>query len=135
MGHEEAFVRSFIVKTKQDRYLQKLASPRHRRAFLSRLHHNLDYDSRFARQIPVGEQSVARILSLLRELVAPSVCHAITANSDLDGKELLLAKALDTIVGTGNGAILSCIPGQLAYYESEEQSRRFILERHETKPA
>jgi hypothetical protein len=129
MTHEEAFVHTFIIKTKQDRYLLKLASARHRRTFLSRLHHNLDYVPQLARTIPAEKQSSRQIFALLRGLGAPDTCHVIAANSELDGKELPLDEALNAVVGDGNGVVLSCIPGQLAYYESEEQNGRFILEK------
>jgi hypothetical protein len=129
MEHELAFVRSFIVKPKQPRYLEKLASPKHRRKFLSRLHHNLDYDPKFAALVPPSEQTTALIYARLRELGAPETCHAIAPSADLDGRDLSLRDALGDVIGMGNGVVLSCIPGKLAYYESEEQNGRFILAR------
>jgi hypothetical protein len=45
----------------------------------------------------------------------------------LDGKDIYLEEALEEIVGRGMGAILSCIPGRLAFMETEDE--RFILER------
>lgn len=127
MDHEQAFVETFIVKPKRTRYLEKLASDKHRRKFLSRLHHNLDYVSELATQIPPGEQTVDLIQAKLRSLGAPDECHVITAGADLDGRQLLLQEALNCFVGMGDGVVLSCIPGRLAYYESEEPNGRFIL--------
>jgi hypothetical protein len=129
MDHEQAFVHSFIVKSKQSRYLEKLASPKHRREFLSRLHHNLDYDPKFAVQVPPSEQSAALVYAKLRELGAPEHCHAIAAGTDLDGRQLPLREALANVLGMGNGVVLSCIPGKLAYYESEDANGRYILSR------
>ena len=40
----------------------------------------------------------------------------------------LLLDALKRIVGSGMGTVLSCIPGRLAFVETEDE--RFILERH-----
>src|SRR5207302_5115420 len=60
------------------------------------------------------------------------VCQPITEHPDLDGRELPLAAALVHIVGRGMGAILSCIPGQLAFMETEDE--RFILERLKKAP-
>ena len=127
MDHEQAFIHAFIVKSKQARYRGKLASPKHRREFLSRLHHNLDYNPRLAVQIPPGEQSASLVYAKLRALGAPEQCHAIAAGSDLDGRQLPLRQAIDHVFGMGDGVVLSCIPGKLAYYESEDPSGRFIL--------
>jgi hypothetical protein len=33
------------------------------------------------------------------------------------------------VLGMGDGVVLSCIPGKLAYYESEDASGRYILSR------
>jgi hypothetical protein len=127
--HEQAFVRAFVVADKQERYLTKLGSKRHRKELLSRLHHNLDYEPRFATQVPSAEQSASRILERLRKLGAPAQCYAIAADDTIDGRELLLKDTLDTIVGMGSGVVLSCVPGVLAYYESEEMNGRFVFAR------
>jgi len=84
--------------------LTKLASAKHRKDVLSRLYHHLDYDPKFAARVP-------------------------PADPDLDGKQLLLQAALEAIVGMNNGVVLICIPGALAYYESEDMNGRFVLSR------
>lgn len=127
--HEQAFVRAFIVADKQERYLTKLASSRRRRDITQRLYHNLDYDPRYVAQVPAREQTAQDILALLRKLGAPESCHAIAADIELDGKDLPLEKALERVVGVVDGAILSCVPGVLAYYESEDLKGRYILSR------
>ena len=127
--HEQAFVRAFVVADKQERYLAKLGSKRHRKEFLSRLHHNLDYEPKLATQVPPSEQSPSGILERLRKLGAPAQCYAIAADVTLDGRELPLKDTLDAVVGMGSGVVLSCVPGILAYYESEEMNGRFVLAR------
>src|ERR1041384_1796186 len=125
--HEQAFVRAFVVADKQERYLAKLDSKRHRKEFLSRLHHNLDYEPKLASQVPPAEQSALRIFERLRKLGAPVQCYAIAADDRLDGRELPLKDTREAVVGMGSGIVLSCVPGGLAYYESEEMNGRFIL--------
>jgi hypothetical protein len=127
--HEQAFVRAFVVADKQERYLAKLGSKRHREEFLSRLHHSLDYEPKLATRVPPAKQSSSGILELLRNLGAPSQCYAIAADVTLDGRELPLKDALDAVVGMGSGVVLCCVPGVLAYYESEETNSRFVLSR------
>ena len=129
MDHEQAFVHSFILRAKQSRYLQKLASSKHRREFLSCLHHNLDFDPKFAVQVPPTEQSAELVYAKLRDLGALEHCHVIATGTDLDGRQLHLREALGNVVGMGDGVVLSCIPGKLAYYESEDVNGRFILSR------
>jgi hypothetical protein len=127
--HEQAFVRAFVVADKQERYLVKLGSKKHRREFLSRLHHNLDYEPKLATQVPPAEQSALLILERLRKLGAPTQCYTIAADDALDGRELPLKEALEAVVGMGSGIVLSCVPGVLAYYESEEMNGRFVFAR------
>jgi hypothetical protein len=127
--HEQAFVRAFVVADKQERYLAKLGSNRHRKEFLSRLHHNLDYAPKFVTRIPPAEQNALRILERLRKLGAPAQCYAIAADIKFDARELPLKEALDAVVGMGSGIVLSCVPGVLAYYESEEVNGRFVFSR------
>jgi len=57
---------------------------------------------------------------------APAMCHFIGGEHDGDDVDLLTA--LKTVVGYGQGTVLSCIPGQLAYFEGEVKER-FLLVR------
>lgn len=55
------------------------------------------------------------------------MCYAISEDDAFDGMLLSLREALDAIVGSGSGTLLSCIPGRLGYYEEEGPKVRFIL--------
>lgn len=129
MNDEEAFVRAFILREKQERYLSLLSSPKRRRDILARLDHQLDYDRALATRVAAEDQSSSRISELLAARNAPASCHAISADSTLDGRDLPLRDALDAVVGSGIGTVLSCIPGRLAYYEAEDAGERYILSR------
>jgi hypothetical protein len=129
MSDEEAFVRAFIVTDKQSRYITMLGSPKRRRDFLDRLNRQLDYDASFATTVPAGEQTSSAIVRLLTQRGAPSSCHVISSDPKLDGRDLPLSEALDHVVGSGLGTVLSCIPGRLAYYEAEDAGERYILSR------
>jgi hypothetical protein len=65
----------------------------------------------------------------LRKRHSPEIIFAISEDPALDQKELPLVEALRQIVGRGMGTVLSCIPGRLAFVETEDE--RFILERHD----
>lgn len=127
-SHEAAFVRAFIVANKRSRYLTLLASKR-RREFLQRLDHQLDYEPSLARRIPAEQQSNESIEALLCERGASDQCYVISSNDDWDGRTMSLRHALADVVGCGFGTVLSCVPGRLAYWESEDIGERYILHR------
>jgi hypothetical protein len=127
MSHEEAFVRAFIVSDKQARYLDQLASRKRRDLFLDRFNHHLDYDASLAVRVPPNQQTAAGVEALLRKKGALDTCHVISSLAKWDGRELPLRDALDLVVGFTIGTVLCCVPGRLAYYESEDLGERYIL--------
>ena len=42
---------------------------------------------------------------------------------------MLLREALDAIIGMGDGAFVSCIPGRLGLYEYESMKSSYLLQR------
>jgi hypothetical protein len=55
------------------------------------------------------------------------MCWAISEDARFDGLELDLMTALSETIGYGMGTILCCVPGKLAFVETEDG--RFILEK------
>ena len=53
----------------------------------------------------------------------------MSANDELDGREIGLSEALTAVIGSGWGTFVSCVPGVLAYFESEEPTERYICHR------
>jgi hypothetical protein len=129
MDQESAFVQAFIIPDKQARYLSMLSSRKRRGGFLDRLNHHLDVDYSFAVQVPASEQTAMQIGKMLRARGATDRCHVISANSEWDNLEMALGEALELVCGSSIGTILCCTPGRLAYYEAEDQRRRYILRR------
>lgn len=87
-------------------------------------------DARFASVLEQHTRHDAHVDEVHETLVAsgaPTSCMVIT-EGDLDGSELPLRMALADLMVTG-GALLSCVPGQLAAYISEDGSDVFILRR------
>ena len=123
--HERALIRAFILPARQERYLELLVRPERRKDILSELPHFKHLDMRWAVPVPHGRPKT--ILEVLEMKGSPKHCHALSEDSDLDGKELQLLKALEEIHGRGIGTFPSCIAGKLAYFEDEDQ--RWILER------
>jgi hypothetical protein len=124
--HEEATIRAFIASPRRDRWLQKLASSKHRRSFLDRLNHCSDIETRYATALPSRADAVA----VLQSRGAPASCYVISDIVAIDNRELALADAIDQAELGGFGTLICCVPGRLAYYIDEAGSeRRLMLER------
>jgi hypothetical protein len=71
---------------------------------------------------------VAEVHALLVEEGAPPTCFVL-ADGPLDGREAPLCEAVETLMAGGAG-LLSCVPGRLGLYVSEDGSNVFVL-RHD----
>lgn len=125
--HLEGLVRRFLRPERRDRYAALLETVQGRRKVRSRLAHMADLDRRTMMPIAPAEQTPAGVLRLLHAAGAGESCYVISENPDLDDRVLLLSEVLKGVVGSGFGTIISCMPGELAYYEGEEMGDRFLL--------
>ncbi len=133
-SHEEKLIKSFIAKEKQGRYQFLLESDDSDRRYecTSRLNHCRDFNEKYATWLPRDPRSTTRneeIAEVLREKGSPKKVYVLACSCDADGKTLPLLEAMDAVTEAGWGAIISCVPGELAYYFDEEAERRAILER------
>lgn len=128
-AQEEATIRTFIVRERRERFLALLANPKRRRKVTDSLAHPNPawFDSRYVKPIPPAQSSKEGIARILRAKGAGQTCWAISEDRNLDAKEFELESVLAEVVGSGMGTILSCVPGKLAFVESDEG--RFILEK------
>jgi hypothetical protein len=128
--HEAAFIHAFIIAAKQERLVELLAKPKRRRDVLSTLYHFKDLDPRFMTRVPPAEQTASGLEALLRARGALELCYAISTDETLDGRTVTLRDAIARIIRrVGHGTLLSCVPGQLGYFEGEESGARYVLER------
>jgi hypothetical protein len=125
--NEQALIAAFVKRSKRDRYREILSNPRLRHKFTSQLAHFSDFDLKYRVSIPSNKLFVDNIASELQKRHSPTIVFAISEDPRLDQKEFPLLEALKEIVGSGMGTVLSCIPGRLAFVETEDE--RFILER------
>jgi hypothetical protein len=125
--HEEALVKAFFIAKKQERWLGLLANPKRRRDILECLPSLSDLDSRHTLEVPPPQTS-RQIVEMLRERGAGPDAYLISESSALDMQTLPLAEAVGALVGMGMATLVSCIPGQLGYFEGEHRLR-LILER------
>jgi hypothetical protein len=127
--NELAVISAFVQRGKRDRYREFLSSPKLRHKFTSRLAHFTDFDPQYRVPIASDKLFVNNVALELQKRHSPTVVYAISEDPSIDQREIALADALSQIVGRGMGTILSCIPGRLAFVETEDE--RFILERHD----
>ena len=129
MYNENSLIAAFVNRNKRDRYREFVSNPRSRHKFTHQLAHFTDFDPKYRLPFPSNSLFVDNIARELQKRQSPNVVFAISEDPALDQKELPLVEALQQIVGRGMGTVLSCIPGRLAFVETEDE--RFILERHD----
>jgi hypothetical protein len=123
-NYEEAFVKGFVEVNRQERFLGFLGDAKKRRKLIAefdRLKSGfLDREC----MIPLrGAGSLPpNVFAALRKMGAPETCWPMGGRFDRQEKELLQA-----LRESGDGFVLSCIPGRLAYIKTEDEE--FILRR------
>ncbi len=122
--HLTAFFDTFVSDRKRARYIAMLETDTRLKKLQSYDLHNLELNTSKASKVPPSERWDA-IAQRLKRAGAPDEClvFADTKNPEF----LLLEKALEELIMAGDSAIVSCIPGKLAYYQTEAPSTRYIL--------
>jgi hypothetical protein len=128
-NHEAAFAKAFLPSEKRARFIQGLAQPKRRKEVLLQLNGHLLYLPAYATAVPGDQDFPDALVKLLTTKGAGPTCHVIVDGLKADGRELPLREALMLICLHRSGAILSCLPGQLAYYKPESPAPGIILER------
>ena len=129
MNEEAILISTFVNPTKRKHLIEILANPKRRHRATTTLAHFSDFDPSAIVPLESAAQTPAAIESVLRARGAGELCHVISENRAVDGKHLSLKLALEKVVGQGMGTLLSCVPGELAYYEGAGPSDRCILAR------
>ena len=130
--HEQAVIKAFVLRDRQERFLTFLSKPKTRKRLTQELGCFTLFDPRFATPVPwkvdpkIGLwqrhlQGIDNVHRLLKSKGAGKTCWALSADADLDGKELELESVLETVFDSDTGTILSCIPGKLGLYSGEDE--------------
>lgn len=126
--HEDALVRNFLPHDRRLAFLRGLSGrAKIRNRTLSDFCHFYDWVPGVALRLPAGEQKPGAIYQLLRSKGAPNACHVM--GTDVDGQDVELSVAIRIVFDEADCAILSCIPGKLAFYQGEYEEERYILQR------
>lgn len=117
-----------MSKDKRRRLLELHGATHRRQKLLDLLDHAFidALDERFCTLVPPFGQKADLIAACLRGLGAPATCH-VMGGGDLDGTDAPIEEALTRVVGHATGALVCCLAGRLAFYESEEANARFLL--------
>ena len=127
--HERGFL-TFLAEPSRHRMETLLKFGEKRRADVrSLLDHSVHLDPRFAQHVTGSYAFPTPVEAMLRERGAPETCYVVAAGSDLDGRQMPLREALDAIIGMGDGAFVSCIPGRLGFFEYESIKSSYLLQR------
>jgi hypothetical protein len=129
MDHEAAFTDAFIASGKRARFVQQLADPKRRKDMLECLDRDLPCMPGFGTEVPRGQDFPDGLEALLRSKGAGPTCRVIAKGLKADRRDLPLREALQLVCLSEFGAILSCIPGRLAYYKPEAPLPGILFER------
>jgi len=98
-----------------------------RRQICSMLHHAVALDTRYSQHLSGIDTFPSQVETLLTQRGAPRTCYVI--GSKLDGREVALGEALQTLISMGNGFYVSCIPGRLGFFEYSSMKSSYLLVR------
>jgi hypothetical protein len=118
---------AFVSDAKRERVLGFLERARTRHKVVERLWHFSDWDPECTVRVPPPFQTPAGVLQELARRGARGAVHVVSATRQLDGLHVDVAEAVQAVVGTSSGTVVSCIPGKLAYFEGEADGDRVIL--------
>ena len=127
-------MQAFLLSGKRARFIQHLTDRKRRQEMLSHLSDDLPYMPGFATEVPGAQDFPAELEKLLLAKGAGPTCHIIAEGLKADGRELPLREALTLVCMHERGAILSCLPGRLAYYKPGSPAPGILLERPQAAP-
>jgi hypothetical protein len=130
MEHELNIIKTFVTKERQQRYINLISTKKGRAKFRLYIAHFQDIDKHFCSLLTPSIKIPNNLLDLLKSKGAPDICYIISENSKYDQKELQLQDAVNKLFHSGIAYFLSCIPGNLAYYEGEDLNSCYVLEKN-----
>ena len=127
MSHEELLIKSFVLPTKQGRYLNLIGTKKGREKFRTYIAHFNDLNAKYC--IPlITIKGYSELTNLLVSKGADTTCYVISENSTYDMNVLALEDANYKLFDSGIGYFLSLEPGKLVYYEGEGPNNKFLLQ-------
>jgi len=126
MDHELLLIKAFVIKERQQRYINLVTTAKGRKKFRSYISHFNDLNANYC--IPLHSfQTHSQLYDRLRSEGSLDMIYIIAANSQYDMQSLSLLDATKQLFSSDISYFISCIPGKLAYYEGEEKNQRYLL--------
>ncbi len=122
---ESKVIQRFIVKGKQDRYLQFVNSSKNRNKLIANLAHFRDLQADAFDLVSGIEEDIVR-QALAQQGISASTCYVISENRRIDTLTLSLSEAMRETVGHQMGTMLVFGNADALYYESETMKIRYI---------
>ena len=122
---EQQFIKRFVFKAKQDRYLGFVENPKRRNVFLKMLYHGQDLDTHLFQELRGSIIESDAIRKKAQSLKNGDKCYIISVSRALDGREMSLTEAIEESVGQ-EGTLLLFGDGAGAYYEGEPPYNRYL---------
>lgn len=121
---ESKVINRFVIKNKQERYLQFINSQKHRGGFTGQLAHFNDLKYELFEEVIGNEKAI--IKAKLASLGKFIDCYLISENPELDQKRMDIDTALNEVIGYGMGTLLVFGDAEMIYYEAEGPKDRWI---------
>lgn len=122
---ETKVIKRFIIKHKQDRYLQMINDNKRRGNFTGQLAHFNDLKYDLFEEVKGGDKKTF-IKNKVESFLKVEDCYIISESYEIDQQRLNIDTALDKIIGYPMGTLLVFGDAELIYYEAEGPSDRWI---------
>ena len=122
---ESKFIHRFIVKSRQERYLQFVNSSKNRKKFIANLTHFHDLQEDAFELVSGSKEAVVR-QALARQGISADTCYVISEDSRFDTQTLGISEALCETLGHQMGTMLVFGDADVLFYESETMKMRYI---------
>ena len=122
---ERQVITRFFDKTKRERYLQFVTSPKNRRKLIAELHSGKLFQADALERVTGIEEHVIQ-QALSQQGITSRTCYVISVNATLDTQILLLPEAMRKVVGWGAATILVFGEAELIFVELEGLRNRYL---------
>jgi hypothetical protein len=134
LAAEELTLKRFVEPSRRARLASVVRTKKRYGEIMGQLCHGHPWDPRWVTPLRPSDQNARDVGRLLEAFGAPGICHVLGGSGDVYGLDMSLAEALERVVGSSMGALVTCIPGELAYHEGEEKGDRNLLRRSRHPP-
>lgn len=122
---EVKVIERFVIKAKQERYIQFVSSAKNRHKFINDLSH-FNFLREDLLELVEGDEKQVILHALQNRGISEATCYVISENEKIDTMTLRINEAIDETVGWSMGTILVFGAADMIFYESETMNTRFV---------